>query len=77
MCYLKEVKLSPKRKSFYNNISLVSWFQYFNALLEREVGFDFDDEDNEGSINRPISEEEVLLAAEMLKKSGTYVMTVF
>ena len=73
--------LSPKRKSFYNNISLVSWFQYFNALLEREVGFDFDDEsaveDNEGSINRPVSEEEVLLVAEMLKKSGTYVMTVF
>jgi len=60
---------------------LVSWFQHFNALLEREVGFDFDDEnaveDNEGSINRPISEEEVLFAAEMLKKSGTNVMTVF
>ena len=32
-------KLSPKRKSVYNNISLDSWFQHFRALLEKEVDF--------------------------------------
>ena len=87
-------KISPKRKSIYNNISLDSWFQHFRALLEKEVDFDFDDEiavhDNESSLNRPISKEEVLLAfrklknkkaagpdgiiGEMLKNSGTYAI---
>ncbi len=90
-------KISPKRKSVYNNISLDSWFQHFRALLEKEVDFDFDDEnavqDNESSLNRPISKEEVLLAfkklknkkaagpdgiiGEMLKNSGTYVIDFF
>ena len=64
-------KISPKRKSVYNNISLDSWFQHFRALLEKEVDFDFDDEnavqDNESSLNRPISKEEVLLAFRRLK----------
>ncbi|MCB4781202.1 MAG: hypothetical protein LGB62_08360, partial [Sulfurovum sp.] len=74
-----------------------SWFQHFRALLEKEVDFDFDDEnavqDNESSLNRPISKEEVLLAfkklknkkaagpdgmiGEMLKNSGTYVIDFF
>ena len=64
-------KISPKRKSVYNNISLDSWFQHFRALLEKEVDFDFDDEnavqDDESSLNRPISKEEVLLAFRRLK----------
>ena len=81
-------KISPKRKSLYDNISLNSWFQHFRALLEK------DDEnavqDNESSLNRPISKEEVLLAfrklknkkaagpiGEMLKNSGTYVIDFF
>ena len=59
-------KISPKRKSVYNNISLDSWFQHFRALHEKEVDFDFDDgnavQDNESSLNRPISKEEMLLA---------------
>ena len=59
-------KISPKRKSVCNDISLDSWFQHFRALLEKEVDFDFEDEnaiqDNESSLNRPISKEEVLLA---------------
>ena len=83
-------KISPKRKSVYNNISLDSWFQHFRALLEKEVDFDFDDE---SYLNRPISKEEVLLAfkklknkkaagpdriiGEMLKNSGTYVIDFF
>ena len=50
-------KISPKRKSVYNNISLDSWFQHFIVLLKKEVDFDFDDEnavqDNESSLNRP------------------------
>ena len=74
-----------------------SWFQHFRALLEKEADFDFDDEnavqDNESSLNRPISKEEVLLAfrklknkkavgpdgiiGEMLKNSGTYVIDFF
>ena len=58
-------KISPKRKSIYNNIPLDKWFQHFRALLEKEVNFDFDDENavkgNESSLNRPISKEEVLL----------------
>ena len=90
-------KISPKRKSVYNNISLDSWFQHFIALLKKEVDFDFDDEnavqDNESSLNRPLSKEEVLLAfrklqnkkaarpdriiGEMLKNSGTYVIDFF
>ena len=57
--------ISPKRKSIYNNIPLDSWFQHFRALLEKEVNLDFDDEnavkDNESSLNRPVSKEEVLL----------------
>ena len=56
--------ISPKRKSVYNNISLDSWFQHFRALLEKEVDFDFDDEnavqDNESSLNRPISKKSCL-----------------
>ena len=59
-------KISPKRKFFYNNISLDSWFKHFRALLEKEVAFDFDDEntvqDNESFLNLPISKEEVMLA---------------
>ena len=59
-------KISPKRKFFYNNISLDSWFKHFRALLEKEVDFDFDVEntvqDNESFLNRPISKEEVMLA---------------
>ena len=90
-------KISPKRKSVYNNISLDSWFQHFIALLKKEVDFDFDDEnavqDNESSLNRPLSKEEILLAfrrlknkkaagpdgiiGEMLKNSGTYVIDFF
>ena len=57
-------KVSPKRKSY--NISLYSWFKHFRALLQKEVDFDFDDEnavqDDENSLNRLISKEEVLLA---------------
>ena len=64
-------KISPKRKSFYNNISLDSWFKHFRALLEKEVDFDFDDEDtvqdNESFLNRPISKEEVMFAFRKLK----------
>ena len=90
-------KISPKRKSVYNNISLDSWFQHFIVLLKKEVDFDFDDEnavqDNESSLNRPLSKEEILLAfrrlknkkaagpdgitGEMLKNSGTYVIDFF
>ena len=48
-----------------------SWFQHFRALLEKEVDFDFDDEnavqDNESSLSRPISKEEVLLVFRKLK----------
>ena len=29
-------KIAPKRKSFYNNISLKSWFKHFRALLQKE-----------------------------------------
>ena len=90
-------KISPKRKSVCNNISLDSWFQHFIVLLKKEVDFDFDDEnavqDNESSLNRPLSKEEILLAfrrlknkkaagpdgiiGEMLKNSGTYVIDFF
>ena len=45
--------------------------KHFRALLQTEVYFDFDDEndvqDNESSLNRPISKEEVLLAFRKLK----------
>ena len=57
-------KVSPERKSY--NISLYSWFKHFRALLQKEVDFDFGDEnavqDDENSLNRLISKEEVLLA---------------
>ena len=66
-------KISPKRKSVCDNISLYSWFQHFRALLEKEVDFDFEDEnaiqDNESSLNRPISKEEVLLAFRKLNNN--------
>ena len=56
-------KISPKRKSFYNNISLDSCFKHFRALLEKEVDFDFYDEnavqDRESFLSRPVSKEEV------------------
>ena len=56
-----------------DNISLYSWFQHFRALLEKEVDFDFEDEnaiqDNESSLNRPISKEEVLLAFKKLNNN--------
>ena len=63
-------KISFKRKSVYNNISVDSWFQHFRALLEKDVVFDFDDEvveNSESFLNRTISEEEVLLALSKLK----------
>ena len=73
-----------------------SWFHHFRALLEKDVDFYFDCEvfeDSESFPNRPISEEEVLLAlrklknkkaagpdgiiGEMLKNSGSYVLDFF
>ena len=48
-----------------------SWFQHFRALLEKEVDFDFDDEnavqDSESFLSRPVSKEEVMLAFRKLK----------
>ena len=63
-------KISFRRKSVCNNISVNSWFQHFRALLEKAIDFDFDDEvfeDSESFLNRPISKEEVLLALRKLK----------
>ena len=63
-------KISFKRKSVYNNISVDSCFQHFRALLEKDVDFGFDDkvvEDSDSFLNRPISKEEVLLALRKLK----------
>ena len=63
-------RISFKRKSVYNNVSVDSWFQHFRALLEKDVDFDFDDEvfeDSESFLNRPISKEGVLLALRKLK----------
>ena len=63
-------KISFKRNSVCNNISVDSWFQHFRALLEKDVDFYFDDEvfeESEIFLNRPISKGEVLLALRKLK----------
>ena len=64
-------KISPKRKTFYNNISLDSCFKHFRTLLEKEVDFYFDDEnaaqDKDSFLNLPISKKEVMLAFRKLK----------
>jgi hypothetical protein len=71
--------IMPKRKSTKNNINVDEWFKHFKALLEQECNTS-DDEENSSSfeieeeesqindhINRPISEEEVVLALRKLK----------
>ena len=53
-------KISFKRNSVCNNISVDSWFQHFRALLEKDVDFYFDDEvfeDSESFLSRPIFKE--------------------
>ena len=68
---LGNLYISPKRKTFYNNISLDSCFKHFRALLEKEADLDFDDEnavqDKESFLNLPISKEEVMFAFRKLK----------
>jgi hypothetical protein len=64
-------KVSFRRKQPKNNISIDTWFQHFKSLLETNVNDSFNedllDEEDEGYMNRPISEEEVLFAFRKLK----------
>ena len=66
--------IAPKRQYCKNNISQETWFNYFKGLLEQEdvlsgtadlVSAEQDDDDLE--FNRPINEEEVVLAIKNLK----------
>ena len=65
------------RGNFRNDIVVDDWFQHFRTLLEKEVNNDdiidstIDDDadaDNENhTLNRPISEAEVLIALRKIK----------
>ena len=66
-------KVSFKRKFVRNDIAVDDWFQHFRTLLEKEVNNDditdstIDDDDVNHTLNRPISEAEVLLALRKIK----------
>ena len=66
-------KVSFKRKFVRNFIAVDDWFQHFRTLLEKEVNNDdiidssIDDDDENHTLNRPISEAEVLLALRNIK----------
>ena len=66
-------KVSFKRKFVRNDIAVDDWFQHFRTLLEKEVNNDdiidssIDDDDENHTLNRPISEAEVLLALRKIK----------
>ena len=65
-------KVSFKRKFVRNDIAVDDWFQHFRTLLEKEVNNDditdsTIDEDENRTLNRPISEAEVLLALRKIK----------
>ena len=63
-------KISFKRKSVCNNISVDSWFQHFRALLKKMLILILTDEvfeESEIFLNRPNSKGEVLLALRKLK----------
>ena len=63
-------KVSFKRKFVRNDIAVDDWFQHFRTLLEKEVNnddiidssiddYDDVDDDENHTLNRPISEAEV------------------
>jgi hypothetical protein len=64
-------KISFKRKNVRNNIHVDDWYKHFRALLEKDVNTDDTTEntnvDDNHTLNRPISEAEVLLALRKLK----------
>ena len=66
-------KVSFKMKFVRNDIVVHAWFQHFRTLLEKEVNNDditdstIDDDDVNHTLNRPISEAEVLLALRKIK----------
>ena len=67
-------KVSFKRKFVKNYIAVDDWFQHFRTQLEKEVNNDditdstiADDDDENHTLNRPVSEAEVLLAFRKIK----------
>ena len=69
-------KVSFKRKFVRNDIAVDDWFQHFRTLLEKGVNNDDitdgtidddNDDDKNHTLNRPISEAEVLLALRKVK----------
>ena len=69
--------IMPKRRNVHSSIPKETWFRHFSSLLDREIITenaltDHTDENDEifenNPINRPISEEEILLAIKKLKK---------
>ena len=65
-------KVSFKRKCVRNDTDVDGWFQHFRTLLKKEVNNDditdsTIDEDEDRTLNRPISEAEVLLALRKIK----------
>lgn len=67
------LKISSKRTSVYNNISVDSLFQHFRMLFEKYVDSDNEIalEDSESFLNFPISKKEVLLTSRKLKNKQT------
>ena len=63
--------ICPKKKSVRNKIKLEEWFNYFKALLDKDSDEAndpvYDNELEDAAFNRPISEEEILLALSKLK----------
>ena len=65
------------RGNFRNDIAVDDWFQHFRTLLEKEVNNDditdstidddADADDENHTLNRPISEAEILLALRKIK----------
>ena len=68
-------EMMPRKKMISNNIQMENWFQHFKLLLEKEDEQDVvvnnevlnEDQDNNHVLNRPITEEEILLAIRKLK----------
>ena len=74
-------KVSFKRTQPQNNIRIDMWFEHFKSLLETEInGNDNTDsllnEEEDDSMNRPISKEEVLLALKNLRMEKQLVLMV-
>ena len=64
--------ICPKRKSVRNEIKIEDWFQHFKNLLDQDteqpdVVLDYENNNENEVFNRPITEEEVMLALKQLK----------